>query len=168
MGEQLCLPIDGQQPASDIDILTDAEVKVIKEHVRKPKNNKKDGQPGTPMFANNISVSILKIPNPEVENLKPDQYEVIGKQCKICNERTLVPTSHFMKAVKYAEARKAEMLVVLTNARLPLDSNEVERLQRTIAIGRKNMWGIATINQCFFAHFSKQKLTRNFPIFQAL
>lgn len=70
--------------------------------------------------------------------LKPVIEEFFDWLSKTCKERTLAPTSHFMKAVKYTEARKAEMLVVLTNARVPLDSNEVERLQRTIAIGRKN------------------------------
>jgi transposase len=57
---------------------------------------------------------------------------------KTCKERTLSPTSHFMKAVRYAEKRKADMLVVLTKPRVPLDSNEVERLQRPVAVGRKN------------------------------
>ena len=79
-----------------------------------------------------------EIINRRLIELKPLIDEFFEWLSKTCKERTLSPTSHFMKAVRYTEKRKAEMLVVLTNPRVPLDSNEVERLQRPIAIGRKN------------------------------
>ena len=79
-----------------------------------------------------------EIINRRLIELKPLIDEFFEWMSKTCKERILSPTSHFMKAVRYTEKRKAEMLVVLTNPRVPLDSNEVERLQRPIAIGRKN------------------------------
>lgn len=78
------------------------------------------------------------IMNKRLVELKPLIEEFFDWLRKTCKERTLSPTSHFMKAVRYAEKRKAEMLVVLTKPRVPLDSNEVERLQRPVAVGRKN------------------------------
>jgi hypothetical protein len=53
-------------------------------------------------------------------------------------EKLLLPTSPFTKAAVYAVEREKELRVFLQDPHVPVDTNQVEREIRPIALGRKN------------------------------
>lgn len=56
----------------------------------------------------------------------------------VSEKHILLPTSPFTKAVSYAVERETALRVFLENPQVPVDTNELEREIRPIAIGRKN------------------------------
>ena len=50
----------------------------------------------------------------------------------------LLPKDPFSKALHYADERRVELQVYLTNADVPIDTNHLERALRVIPMGRKN------------------------------
>jgi hypothetical protein len=54
------------------------------------------------------------------------------------NQKTLLPSSEFTKAVNYALDNEAGLRVFLSNPHVTLDTNHLEREIRPIAVGRKN------------------------------
>ena len=56
----------------------------------------------------------------------------------ILNKHALLPSSPFSKAAYYAVKRENALRVFLSDPKLPLDTNHVERQIRPVALGRKN------------------------------
>lgn len=54
------------------------------------------------------------------------------------NEHTLLPSNPFTKAASYALEREQELRIFLQHPGVPLDTNQLERQIRPVAIGRKN------------------------------
>ncbi len=55
-----------------------------------------------------------------------------------CRRHDLVPTNPLSKALKYAMSRQAALQVFLSDPDVPMDTNQLERAIRPIAMGRKN------------------------------
>ncbi len=57
---------------------------------------------------------------------------------RVAGERALLPSNPFTKAAKYALEREKALRVFLEHPNVPLDTNDLERQIRPVAIGRKN------------------------------
>ena len=64
-----------------------------------------------------------------------DEIFTLGRQ--VLASEPLTPTDPLRKAIEYGITREEQMRVFLTEPRVPLSTNEIERLLRPIPMGRK-------------------------------
>lgn len=69
---------------------------------------------------------------------KPVVDGIIERTGELLQERALLPSAPFTKALGYLNARSIELRVFLENPDVPLDTNHLERALRPIPMGRKN------------------------------
>ena len=69
---------------------------------------------------------------------KPVVDGIIERTTELLQERALLPSAPFTKALGYLHARTIELRVFLENPDVPLDTNHLERALRPIPMGRKN------------------------------
>ena len=73
-----------------------------------------------------------------IEYTKP-KVEGFFAWCEaVLQDRALLPTNPFTKALNYALKRRAELSVFLTEPEVAIDTNHLERAIRPVALGRKN------------------------------
>jgi transposase len=70
--------------------------------------------------------------------------EVIGAKCWALAETTL-PQSPLGRAIRYTLKLWKGLQVFLDNADVPLDTNWIERMQRSPVVGRKNYYGMKSL-----------------------
>ena len=69
---------------------------------------------------------------------KPIVDGIIERVTELLQERSLLPSAPFTKALQYLKSRMIELRVFLEQPDVPLDSNHLERAMRVIPMGRKN------------------------------
>jgi transposase len=70
--------------------------------------------------------------------------DAIGERCREL-EKTTLPQSPLGKAIRYTLKLWSGLTVFLGNAEVPMDSNGIERIQRSPVVGRKNYYGAKSL-----------------------